>query len=239
MSLVDLSKVPFGTVSGIVNDPHLNISFAQEGEDILLARILENQIHTPGFYVDVGAHHPRRFSNTWLLHAVGWRGLNIDARPGMKAEFDRERPEDINLEMAVGEEETELPYYCFNEPALNTFDPDRVKHYQGHPVFRLEKTVSIEAAPLHVIMKRHDAWKFARQLGGQIGLLSIDVEGFDLLALKGLDWDLWRPRFILIEDSLDFENLGQSEIYVFLKEKKYKLLSRLLHSCLYVPCEAA
>src|SRR5215510_10661697 len=55
-------------------------SFSQQGEDLILARLFEGQRR--GFYVDVGAHHPRRFSNTFLLYRRGWRGLNIDAAPG-------------------------------------------------------------------------------------------------------------------------------------------------------------
>ena len=39
--------------------------YSQEGEDMILRRIFEG--HKNGFYIDVGAHHPRRFSNTFFL----------------------------------------------------------------------------------------------------------------------------------------------------------------------------
>ena len=52
-------------------------SFSQEGEDLLIDRMFDGQ--SVGFYVDVGAHHPTRFSNTYLLYLRGWRGINIDA----------------------------------------------------------------------------------------------------------------------------------------------------------------
>ena len=54
-----------------------------------------------GFYVDVGAHHPIRFSNTFRLYRKGWRGLNIDANPGSMKRFHHTRPRDINIEAAV------------------------------------------------------------------------------------------------------------------------------------------
>ena len=38
------------------------IVFGQEGEDIFLTRVFGNKAN--GFFVDVGAHHPTRFSNT-------------------------------------------------------------------------------------------------------------------------------------------------------------------------------
>ncbi|MFT4801330.1 MAG: hypothetical protein ACI93N_001101, partial [Flavobacteriaceae bacterium] len=43
------------------------LSYSQEGEDILLNRIFNPQVNASGFYVDVGAHHPERFSNTFYF----------------------------------------------------------------------------------------------------------------------------------------------------------------------------
>lgn len=52
-----------------------------------------------GFYVDVGAHHPMRFSNTYFFYRMGWSGINIDAMPGSMKEFKKYRRRDINLEL--------------------------------------------------------------------------------------------------------------------------------------------
>lgn len=40
-------------------------SFSQEGEDLVLSRFFDGQ--ESGFYIEVGAHHPFRFSNTYLF----------------------------------------------------------------------------------------------------------------------------------------------------------------------------
>jgi hypothetical protein len=45
------------------------VAYSQEGEDLVLLRMFEGQ--NAGVYVDVGAHHPFRFSNTCLLHIDG------------------------------------------------------------------------------------------------------------------------------------------------------------------------
>ena len=60
--------------------PFGSLCYSQEGEDMILGKIFSGQKH--GFYVDVGAHHPLRFSNTYLFYLKGWRGINIDAMPG-------------------------------------------------------------------------------------------------------------------------------------------------------------
>ena len=79
-------------------------AYAQEGEDLILYRIFEQT--PPGFYVDIGAHHPCCFSSTYLFYQRGWRGINIDAMPGSMDLFRRIRPRDINLESAISEDGT-------------------------------------------------------------------------------------------------------------------------------------
>lgn len=95
-------------------------SYSQEGEDMIMRRLLSGK--KDGFYVDIGAHHPFRFSNTYHFYKQGWRGINIDARPKIMRTFDRMRPRDTNIECAIGETEGYLDYYCFAEPAFNGFN---------------------------------------------------------------------------------------------------------------------
>src|SRR3989304_3055726 len=112
-----------------LGDDYYRVSFAQEGEDLLLVSLFEGQ--ASGFYVDVGAHHPRRYSNTLALYSKGWNGINIDAMPGSMRPFQEARPRDINLELAISDERRVLTYYEFNEPALNGFDPELARRRAG------------------------------------------------------------------------------------------------------------
>ncbi|AFZ46692.1 hypothetical protein Cyast_0718 [Cyanobacterium stanieri PCC 7202] len=105
------------------------LSFSQEGEDRILNRFFERQ--EKGFYVDVGAHHPQRFSNTYLFYLKGWRGINIDPLPGSMEKFNQLRSNDINLELAISNQNESLTYYQFNEPALNGFSEDLAKERDG------------------------------------------------------------------------------------------------------------
>jgi hypothetical protein len=97
-------------------------SYSQEGEDMILRRLFEKQ--KKGFYVDVGAHHPKRFSNTFFFYKNGWRGINIDAMPNSMCLFNKIRPRDINIEIPISDKKQKLKYYMFNEPALNTFSKE-------------------------------------------------------------------------------------------------------------------
>ncbi len=80
---------------------YMNPSYSIEGEDRIVRSLFWEKRDT-GFYVDVGAHHPFRFSNTYLFYTQGWRGINIDATPGSMRAFKKHRPRDINLEIGIG-----------------------------------------------------------------------------------------------------------------------------------------
>src|SRR5688500_1440642 len=97
-------------------------SFSQEGEDLILRHIFKGK--REGFYVDVGAYHPMRFSNTYLFYSMGWRGINIDATPGSMSAFRAVRPRDTNLQLAISDRNETLTLMMFDEPVLSTFSPD-------------------------------------------------------------------------------------------------------------------
>ncbi len=56
-----------------------------------------------------------------IFYNQGWRGINIDARPGSMKLFDKLRKRYINLEIAVSDIKEELKSFTFKEPALNGF----------------------------------------------------------------------------------------------------------------------
>ena len=119
-------------------------AWSQEGEDLILARYFESVPR--GFFVDVGAHHPFRFSNTCLLYKQGWRGVNIDAMPGSMGPFRRARPRDINLEIGIGTQTGIAHYFVFNEPALNTFDPELAARQNVGP-WRIVAQIELPVRP--------------------------------------------------------------------------------------------
>ncbi len=71
-------------------DSYYQKSWSQEGEDLILYRFFDGKQN--GFYVDVGAHHPFRFSNTYRFYRMGWHGINIDASPSTSTLKDLTRP---------------------------------------------------------------------------------------------------------------------------------------------------
>lgn len=204
-------------------------SYSQEGEDMVLRRIFENQ--TVGFYVDVGAHHPYRFSNTYFFYRLGWRGINIEPNPEAISAFRSARPRDINLELGVSDCPGQLTYYQFDEPALNTFDYGVVKAKLAKTSYKLKTASEVSVERLDAIL--------AKQLpeNTKIDFLSIDVEGLDYMVLKSNDWDTYRPKCVLAElVNATIEDVMKSEIYQFMENQNYKLFAKT-HNTLIFLCE--
>jgi FkbM family methyltransferase len=227
--VVEILKRKFFLDDTIAHNPFGNTSFSQEGEDIMLKRIIGEK--SQGFYIDVGAHHPYRFSNTFIFYEKGWKGLNIDALPGTKELFDRERPRDINLEVGVSQSGSDLTYYMFNEPALNTFDVEESKKKDGscEGQYFIENEKTIKTEPLSSIFDRH------LSEGQEIDFMTVDVEGLDLEVLKSNDWKRYRPQILLVEElDSDLQNVfTNSEVYQFLKAHNYRLIAKLVKTSVY------
>lgn len=167
------------------------LSYSQEGEDLILERLLGVRSGT-GFYVDIGAHHPTRFSNTYYFYRRGWRGINVDPLPGTARRFKKSRPRDISLECGVADSPGTLTYYAFNEPALNTFSPDEAAKKEGE-FYRIVSQTQIEVHRLVDILDRH------LPDGVVIDFMSIDAEGLDHQIVLSNDWGRYRPRYVLVE----------------------------------------
>jgi FkbM family methyltransferase len=207
-------------------DPYVTKSYSQEGEDMILKRIFSEKKN--GFYVDVGAHHPCRFSNTNIFYKRGWRGINIDPNPDAIHAFELDRKRDINLQCGVSENAESLTYHFFDESALNTFDDGLVKDRLANTPYKLVGKSNIKVERLDSILSKHlpDEVK--------IDFLSIDVEGLDLAVLKSNNWDLFRPACVLVE-SLDssLEKAMQGEIFKFMTARGYELFARTYNTLIF------
>src|SRR3989344_491654 len=203
--------------------PYVIISYSQSGEDILLNdHIFQNKKN--GFYVDIGAHHPKRFSNTYLLYKRGWSGINIDPIPGMKKLF-KGRKRDIRINAGISDKSGSMEYHMFHKGAVNTFEERVAKEQEKR--YGKPEVVKVEVHTLKEILDIYVA-------GKEIDFMNVDVEGHELQILKSNDWKRYLPEIIAIEDQgLDLENLNKSNVHLFLQEKRYNLLNKLNYTSIY------
>jgi len=194
------------------------LSFSHEGEDIILDRYFQGR--DTGFYVDIGSHHPIRFSNTHFFYLRGWRGINVDALPGSKDLFDEFRPGDINLEAAVSDVEEVAKYYMFSEPALNTFCKTEAEYKASLESCDLIGSVDLSTLRLAKILDQY--------VGDNIiDFMSVDVEGLEMNVLRSNNWDRYRPQMVLVELLRhSFDEVLSSRLNAFLKSRDYEIVAK-------------
>lgn len=204
------------------------VSYSQDGEDMILRSFYEEKFNYKGFYVDVGAHDPERFSNTMFFYKMGWSGINIEPTPNAITRFNACRPRDINLNFGVGERHEELTFYCFNEPALNSFSEELSHERDGEKQYYITEKIPVQVCPLSEIFDKH------LPAETRIDFLSIDVEGFDLQVLRSNSWVKYRPDYILAEDAIeDMGQLKDSNVYNFVVDQGYKLVAKTQRTLIF------
>jgi hypothetical protein len=204
------------------------LHFGQSAEDAILLRLFGGKME--GFYVDLGAYHPRRYSNTFILHHFfKWGGVNVDASAEAIALFEQERPGDTNVHAAIGPvTDEEIVYWKFDYPARNTISEDNVRRQLHKNNTRVVGKEPVRTRTLAEILAEH------LPKDQIIDFLNIDIEGADLQALVTNDWENYRPRVIAIEDyAVKASGLENSEIYLYLREKGYKFSSHVFDTSIY------
>lgn len=186
-------------------------SFSQEGEDLILSTIFS--INLKGFYVDVGAHHPFRYSNTFLLYRRGWHGINIDPSEESMNLFKKSRKRDINLCLAIDAKISKRKYYRFEDSAFNTLSLPRAKSVTKSGQSKLLPTKTVKTCTLANTLN-----KYCEQ---NIDLLNIDVEGTEMQVLKSNNWMLYKPKVVVVENIKK-----DSTISKYLNDLDYNLIAR-------------
>lgn len=202
------------------------ISYSQEGEDLLLKRILDSK--SSGFYLEIGAHHPVRFSNTYLLYKSGWSGVCVDPNPENMKLFRKVRPRDTVLEFGVDAQDRSLEYFEFSDSALNTFSPERAELIESSTNYKVVSKRDIPVKNINWIIDQYIGKNHA------VDLFCMDIEGFDLNVLRAIDWTRFSPKIVLVEDhAMDLQDTGKSQIHKLMIESGYVFFAKFNVSCVY------
>jgi FkbM family methyltransferase len=171
----------------IAGAQNLMISYAQNFEDVILRRVFRDR--KEGFYIDVGAMDPVLESVTKFFYDQGWSGINIEPNEWFYGKLLDERPRDINLNVALGEQDETRELYLFERIGNSTFDKSNCDRYveKGFEAIPRRVRVTTLAAICRDYVRR------------PIDFLKLDCEGWEKFVLKGADWDRFRPTVLIVE----------------------------------------
>lgn len=206
----------------------IHLHSSQYGEDIYLHKKFRNYIND-GFYIDIGAHHPFKISNTAYLWALGWHGINVDAGKATIKKFNQARPNDINLCAAIvsskfADENEEVNFYFSNEiDNCATCDPE-VAAARGLKNIESVKCLSLN----HVIDIACSNFK------GDFTFLNIDIEGLDEVAIDGIENWQKKPLVLMIEIyGNSIREVMQRPSFQLIEKNGYSFIQRVGHTAIF------
>jgi FkbM family methyltransferase len=175
----------------------------------------------PGFFVEVGASLPILLSQTWHLEQHGWNGILVEPLPELTEQLRQTRRAKVFAVACTSPDNSGRRLPLFVCGAGSFLDKRGMA-----PGSRVQSVIEVPTMTLDQVLREADA-------PHPIEYLSIDVEGHEIEVLRGLDFDLWRPRLILIED-----HVGNLSKHRFVKSRGYKLVRRTGHNGWYVPANS-
>ncbi|MBM3125993.1 MAG: FkbM family methyltransferase [Chloroflexi bacterium] len=217
MKLINLAKTLFsGNTKG---------HFGQWAEDVLVRKLFPKNMKT-GIYLDIGAYHPFKHSNTAYLWLKGWQGFNIDANPNTIKLFNRARPDDKNIWTAI------VPHDQFIQGVdrVDLMLPGAKDHASGisatgtvHPGVSSDRSfsesISVPAISVSKLLEQHNI--------NNINYLNVDIEGYDQAIIEEFDFARCHPKVISIEDySNTIQEALASPITTHLAAQGYVLIGR-------------
>jgi FkbM family methyltransferase len=165
-----------------------------------------------GRYLEVGAHDGLFQNNSLALEKnQNWTGILIEASPNAYNECLKNRDNTKND-------------IIFGALVSNDYVGDTVVgDFYGHPMNSIGGKRLNNQANSNVEVPAYTLTEVLTSLNAdKIDAMFIDVEGYELEVLRGLDFERWKPQFFLVE-----WNIGEDELFPFMESKGYENLGNI------------
>jgi FkbM family methyltransferase len=203
-----------------------------------LDRKLEKHLNfDKGFFIEAGANDGYSQSNTYFLEKKRrWSGILVEGIPELFEKARKQRNKSVVHNCALVSSEfpdsTVTMHYAnlmsVVEDSLKTKEEQNRHIKAGLDVQHLENSysVTVPARTLESVLDEYSNLP-------DIDFLSLDVEGYELDVLKGINMARYRPKYILVEARF-FE-----EVNSFLEFHSYEMIEKLTyHDYLYRPMQS-
>jgi len=190
------------------------ISYAQCGEDLIVATLLELLNIDLPTYLDIGAHHPSYLSNTYFFYRKGCQGVCVEPDPALCENIQRVRERDVCLSIGIGtDQKATADFYILNVKTLNTFSRQEAETQLQNPQHKIERILKVPLRPINEVIREY----FSKGLN----FLSLDTEGMDLGILNSLDFGRYRPQVCCIETLTHPGERKVTEVANLMREREY------------------
>lgn len=173
-------------------------------------------------------------SLTARLRNFGWTGINIEIDPQAAKQLHSNLPGDTTICTAIGESDGTATFFKYADPVLNTIDPIQQSHLQkiesaGDLLTNYLGSEKIQTKTISQILAD------TLTPDNKVDFLNLDIEGVELVALRGFPWATQRPAVISCEiHRLDLTNCTNHPIVSYMVRLGYILQSYVFHTAIFV-----
>ena len=172
-----------------------------------------------GFFIEAGANNGVHQSNTLLFEEqYGWKGLLIEPNYENYKRCIINRPNSIVEHCALVSNDYSSDYIEGNFINLPNFNGESLM--QGVTDYHLKNsntTIKVIAKTLQSILNFYNI--------NHVDFFSLDVEGYEIEVLNGLDFNKMSPTYMLIETGTEDSRI--KSIIDYMIDKKYETVDRL------------
>ena len=197
--------------------------------DFLDKKMQKYLVKDDGYFIEIGANDGVSQSNTYLLELKkNWKGILIEPSPNKFFECVRNRSNRnkfyCNACVSFDYKDKYVPIKYSNLMSIsNGLETDLInkeEHFNSSLKFldKNEKIIEFGAVAktLTEILQQSNAPK-------NIDFFSLDVEGSEISVLRGIDFNEYQIKYILVE-CRDIEKMNK-----FLTSKNYTLMEKMSH----------
>ena len=170
-------------------------SYSQCGEDLIVDYILREMSITRPYYLDIGANHPRRLSNTYIFYRRGARGVLVEPNPLLAKQLAKRRPGDKVVAQAItAGAESEIDLHIMNSHELSTTDYQQAIKVASHESYDIRQIVKVQSLSFSHLIDRH--------LDRPVDFCSLDVEANMANLVSQVNFDRFAPSVWCVETLL-------------------------------------
>jgi FkbM family methyltransferase len=195
--------------------------------------------HDAGVFVEVGAAKPDFLSISAIFRARGWKIIAVEPNPDF-CKLHEARGHEILQYACSDEDQDDVDFYVVNshsadylggEVSYEAFSSLGIKDQYAELRETVKENTSVGRIKVKVRKLDTLLASYAPDVR-EIDIVAVDVEGWELSVMRGLDMGRYRPKVVILE------NLFKSKDYVgFMRERGYNLWKRLEPNDVYVRSE--
>lgn len=191
-----------------------------------------------GWYLDIGANRPDKYSTTYWMYKSGFSGVAVDANPMFAESWGACRPRDLFFNFAVGGGSTsqaaqaneEIQLYVFEDDTLSTCSGIDAERYLA----RGERLISVRDVRIITVMDLIALTRYA-DMRERCVYMSVDIEGMEDAVLSGINFSIFRPTVIEVEvKNQSLAGVSKSPVGTLLRGNGYSPVAKGLLNVVFI-----